>query len=315
MTSPRVVVAALLVLASPRALPAQALPVGHPPVPGQSGVQPTWTPHRVYDTKAKRFIDTEAMAAELAKADVVLIGEQHDDPGTHAMQRAILEAIGRRRDRVVLAMEMFERDVQPLLDGYLAGRLPEDSLMASGRPWPRYQIDYRPMVEWARAHGWPVIAGNVPRPIASAIARSGMAALDTLSTTTRGWVAATLSCEHDDYFSRFEETMKDHVPGDTPEAKASAIERFYLAQCAKDETMGESIAQALVNAGAGALVVHVNGAFHSDFGLGTAERAARRLPGKSIMVVSAIPVANLDSIIVTKDDRKLGRYLVYTLKP
>jgi uncharacterized iron-regulated protein len=305
----------LTLLAAPLALPAQALPTGHPAVPGQGGVQPTWTPHRVYDTKAKQFIDTEAMAAELAKADVVLIGEQHDDPGTHAMQRALLEAIGRRRAHVVLAMEMFERDVQPLMDAYLAGRLPEDSLLAAGRPWPRYRTDYRPMVEWAHAQGWPVIAGNVPRPIASAISRGGMAAIDTLDTRSRGMVAATLSCEHDDYFSRFEETMKDHVPGDTPEAKSGAMERFYLAQCAKDETMGESIAQALVNAGVGALVVHVNGAFHSDFGLGTAARAARRLPGKSILVVSAIPVADLDGIAVEKDDLKLGRYLLYTLRP
>lgn len=304
-----------LLLAAPLALPAQALPAGHPPLAASAGIAPSWTPHRVYDTRAKRFVDTEAMAAELAKADVVLIGEQHDDPGTHAMQRALLEAIGRRRDRVVVAMEMFERDVQPLMDAYLAGRLPEDSLLASGRPWPRYRTDYRPMVEWAHARGWPVIAGNVPRPIASAIARGGLAILDTLDVRSRGWVAANLRCEHDDYFARFEETMKEHVPGDTEEAKAGAMERFYQAQCAKDETMGESIAQALVNAGAGAMVVHVNGAFHSDFGLGTAERAARRLPGKSIVVVSAVPVADLDNIEVAKDDLKLGQYLLYTLKP
>ena len=305
----------VLLFVAPLALSAQARPANHPPLAVRGATEPAWTPHRVYDTRAKRFIDTEAMAAELATADVVLIGEQHDDPGTHAMQRALLESIGRRRPRVVLAMEMFERDAQPLLDGYLAGRLPEDSLLASGRPWPRYATDYRPLVEWAHARGWPVIAGNVPRPIASAIARGGLGILDTLGVTSRQWVAANLTCEHDDYFARFEETMKDHVPGESPEAKAAAMERFYQAQCAKDETMGESIAQALVNAGTGAIVVHVNGAFHSDYGLGTAARAAKRLPGKKVVVVSAIPVADLDHITVAKDDHALGRYLIYTLRP
>ena len=110
----------VLLFVAPLALSAQAMPANHPPLAVRGATEPAWTPHRVYDTRAKRFIDTEAMAAELATADVVLIGEQHDDPGTHAMQRALLESIGRRRPRVVLAMEMFERDAQPLLDGYLA---------------------------------------------------------------------------------------------------------------------------------------------------------------------------------------------------
>ena len=36
-------------------------------------------PQRVYDTDDKRFVDFEAMLVELAKADVVFVGEQHDD--------------------------------------------------------------------------------------------------------------------------------------------------------------------------------------------------------------------------------------------
>ena len=42
------------------------------------------------------------------------------------------------------------------------------------------------------------------------------------------------------------------------------------------------------------LVVHVNGAFHSDFGLGTAERVRRRLNGRRVVVVSMLPVKDLD---------------------
>jgi uncharacterized iron-regulated protein len=42
----------------------------------------------------------------------------------------------------------------------------------------------------------------------------------------------------------------------------------------------------------GTVVLHVNGAFHSDEGLGTAERVRRRLPSAKVVVVSAVPVAN-----------------------
>jgi uncharacterized iron-regulated protein len=287
---------------------AASMPVGHPGI----GAISTWTPHRVYDAEHRRWSDLESLAAAAAQHDVVFFGEQHDDPGTHAMQRALLEAISRRRP-VVLSLEMFERDVQPVVDGYLAGRIPEDSLLAGGRPWPRYASDYRPAVEWARAHAWPVIAANVPRPIASAISRGGLAMLDTLGER-RALAAAEIFCPHNEYFTRFTQTMEGHVPGDTEEAKAAAIERYYQSQCVKDETMAESIVQARADAGPVPLVVHLNGAFHSNYGLGTTERVERRLPDARLLVITAIPVASLDGIAPSGEQRKQGEWLVYTLR-
>src|SRR5690606_852088 len=102
----------------------------------------------------------------------------------HAMQRALLESLARRRAEM-LSLEMFERDVQPLLDAYLADQVGEDSLLAQGRPWPRYDTDYRPAVEWARFHDWPVTAANNRRPIASAIARGGLGVRDALGGRLR----------------------------------------------------------------------------------------------------------------------------------
>lgn len=273
----------------------------------------TWTPHRVRDAALDAWTDLEAMALHLAdSADVVFFGEQHDDPGTHAMQRALLEAISRRRT-VILSLEMFERDVQPLLDAYLAGTVSEDSLLAAGRPWPHYATDYRPAVEWARIHGWPVIAANIPRPIASAIARQGIGALDTLGAR-RSLAAATWECAHDAYFDRFAETMREHVPGDTDSAKATALDRYYHSQCLKDETMAEAIVRAREANGPTPLIVHLNGSFHSDYAQGTAARVQRRDPGARIVVITAVPVEDLDAIAPADDDRAKARFVVYTLK-
>jgi uncharacterized iron-regulated protein len=279
-------------------------------------VLPVWTPHRVYHADKKRWSDLEAMAAELARADVVFIGEQHDDPGTHAMQRAILEAVSRRRPNVILSMEMFERDVQPVLDSYLAGELAESAFVAGSRPWPRYATDYRPMVEWARALGWPVVAANVPRPIASRVAMRGISSLATLPDSSLPNIADQWQCPDDRYFDRFARTMTEHPMGDTPpsaEELAAITRSMYEAQCVKDETMAESIVRARSAAGDSALVIHVNGAFHSDFGDGTAARVRRRLPKAKVVVVSAIPVASLDGI-EPKADRKKGDWVVYTIK-
>jgi uncharacterized iron-regulated protein len=284
-----------------------------PPTVETRTITLTWTPHRIFDAARGEWTDLEAMAAALARdADVVFFGEQHDDDGTHAMQRALLEAVARRRP-AVLSLEMFERDVQPLLDDYLAGRIPEDSLLARGRPWPRYADHYRPAVEWARFHGWPVIAANIPRPIASAIARGGVAVLDTLGAR-RGLAAAEWACGPGAYADRFAETMRAHVPGDTDSAKAAALDRYYHSQCLKDETMAESIVRARAASGDSPLIVHLNGAFHSDYAQGTAERVLRRAPATRIAVITAVPVEDLDAIVPADDDRAKARFVVYTLK-
>jgi uncharacterized iron-regulated protein len=94
-----------------------------------------WAPHRVYDAQHRRFSDFETPAAEAVRADAVLLGEQHDYPGTHRMELALLQAVARRRGNVVLTLEMFERDVQPILNQYLAGTVAEDVFLAGSRPW------------------------------------------------------------------------------------------------------------------------------------------------------------------------------------
>ena len=267
---------------------------------------------RVIESATGRQVPFAAMVARAAEADVVFFGEQHDDPETHFLEFALLEGIGQRRDQVVLSLEMFERDVQPQLDRYLSGAMPESTFLASARPWPRYATDYRTMVQLARVRGWAVIAANIPRPLASAISRKGMPALDTLTPIERTHAAATMSCPTTDaYFDRFVEAMGGHSAGNAGGA-SETTRRFYEAQCAKDETMAESIARALN--GSRAVVMHVNGAFHSDYGQGTAARVKRRLPNARTLVITAVPVAN-PAAAVAGDESKKADYVIFTRKP
>ncbi len=291
-----------------------------------------YVPQRVYDSGEKKFADFEAMLAELARADVVFVGEKHDDPATHKLERAILEGLLRRKVSPTVSMEMFERDVQPMLDDYLSGKLSEEEFLKTSRPWPNYATDYRPMIELARAHRWPVIAANVPRRYASQVSKQGLAAADALPAAERKMLAAQFQCPFDDYFKKFGEAMNSHPGGagaddkkpEKPERKderkdaeqRAMTEKFYFAQCVKDETMAESIAARVDPAKASttkSLVVHYNGSFHSDYKLGTAARVIRRLPKAKVKVVSIVAVEDLDAI---KPDeyRKRGDYVVFCLQ-
>src|SRR6185437_372239 len=102
-------------------------------------------------------------AADLLKDyDVIFLGEWHDHPGNHLAEMALFRAIHQRAPRVALSMEQFERDVQPVLDDYMAGRIGEENLMSRGRAWSNYAESYRPLVEYAKENGLHVIAAEAP---------------------------------------------------------------------------------------------------------------------------------------------------------
>jgi uncharacterized iron-regulated protein len=276
----------------------------------------SYVPQRVFDTRKKGFGDFETMLADLARADAVFVGEQHDDPNTHRLELAIIEGLARRGVSVILAMEMFERDVQADVERYASGAATEEQFLAASRPWPRYASDYRPIVEFARAHHLPIVASNVPRRIAADVSKTGMSVIDGLGKD-RGFAAREPQCPTTGgYYERFAGMMGDHpAPGEPAAADAKArSDRFYFAQCLKDETMGESVAEAFQQHAAGRVtIVHVNGAFHSDFGEGAAESARRRLPGRRVAVVSIQPVTDIDALTPGDDDLKRADYLVFTV--
>ena len=288
---------------------------------------PLYVPERVFDTRRDAFADFEVMLADLSTADVIFVGEQHDDPNTHRLEHAILEGLRRRKVAVTVSLEMFERDVQDAVDKYLSGAISESEFLKDSRPWPRYGTDYRPLVELAKSHGWRVVAASVPRRHAAEVAKAGKSALDHLSSADRSMAARDLECPRDAYFERFATAMGGHTNSSSkPAAGVSSTEtkkrldpatteRYYWSQCVKDETMAESIAQALDRrTGEPGTIVHFNGAFHSDFGTGAAERTRRRLGGRRVAVVTILPVANLDTVAPSGDDLRRAEYLVYTVK-
>lgn len=305
-----------------------AFPLAYAQTPPANRAEASYVPQRVFQSDGKRFTDFEAMLAELARAEVIFIGEIHDDPATHRLELAILEGLARRRPNLIVSLEMFERDVQSQLDEYLAGKSSEQDFLKSARPWSNYAKDYRPLVELARTLGWHVLAANAPRRLASQVGKAGLSGLAALPAADRSLIARQISNPRDEYFTRFSQQMREH-PGaasngnaaSAPASKAQTkeeealTERFYLSQCVKDETMAESIADAYTATSATPpLIVHFNGAFHSDYRLGTAARVRQRLPKSKVKVISVIPVENLDAI--TPDEhRKRADYLLFTLKP
>ncbi|MEM9701032.1 MAG: ChaN family lipoprotein, partial [Planctomycetota bacterium] len=125
----------------------------------------------------------EALVRRARTVEVVFLGEYHDDPVAHQLEETILRRLaepaspGEPAPPLTLSLEMFERDVQPVVDEYLAGLITEDHFKASGRAWDRYDPDYRPLIEFAKERGLAVVAANAPRRYVNLVGRRGRTAL------------------------------------------------------------------------------------------------------------------------------------------
>ncbi|MHC4779181.1 MAG: ChaN family lipoprotein, partial [Planctomycetota bacterium] len=238
--------------------------------------------HRFADDKRITFRE---LIEDLSAFDVVFVGEYHNDWATHHAEYGILAGLSQVRGGMIAAsMEMFERDVQKILDDFLAGRISETEFLKTSRPWGNYRVGYREVVEFAKAKGYPVLAANVPRRLASKLAREGEDAMEALSAEERKWVARETSAPPGTYKKKFLRTMGAMGGRSNP-----MVERIYRSQCLKDDTMAESIVDHLSKPGKGkSLVIHYNGSFHSDGHLGTVERVEKRLPGKKVVVVKIV---------------------------
>jgi uncharacterized iron-regulated protein len=239
---------------------------------------------------------TIAQAADtLAGFDVVFYGESHDHAGVHLEQMKLLRELYQRDPRWVLSLEQFERDVQAVVDDYLAGRLGEATLIDRGRAWNNYATSYRPLVLFAKEHHLPVVAAEAPGWAISCIGQWGPDILGQFTPLERAWVAADLHVmpgAYRDKYLKFLGTSPVHGGGaaSTPEAAAKA-ERSFSAQAARDDTMAESIAGALQRH-PGYKVLHLTGSFHSSEFLGTVERLRQRDPQLKIAVIDPVQVEN-----------------------
>ncbi len=256
---------------------------------------------RVVDPEG-RTVAFEAMLDDLAEADVVFLGEEHDNDVGHRLQLEALRGLAARRADVIVTLEQFESDVQTPLDLYLAGAIDEALFLSASRPWGNYVEHYRPIIEFAREHDLSVVAANIPRPLARIVAYEGLDAVDG-----RSWVPWSTWTQEPEYAARFAGAMgRTHMAEDDV-----ALQRWFSAQCIKDARMAQSIALAWRRArtrGERPLVVHLCGKFHSDYGLGTVSRLKRRQPTLDVRVVGMESGGDLERDL-DEDERAIGDYL------
>jgi len=258
--------------------------------------------YKIFDSKAKKTCTLEDIISVVAKNDVVFFGEEHNDPTGHQLENEILRLIHLKNgERQVLSMEMFETDVQQVLNEYLQNLIREKNFIKEARSWNNF-TDYKPLIEYSRTQGIHVIAANTPNRYVNIVTRKGLKGLDSLNKTAKKWLPPLpIDTTAGKYYDNFLKTMGGHkVPG----------MEIYQAQNLWDSSMAWSIINYLKKHKQDK-IFHIAGRFHSDEKLGTVARVVKFKPSLKITTISSFS----DSTFKNPDWKKfmnLGDYIIIT---
>jgi uncharacterized iron-regulated protein len=204
--------------------------------------------------------------AALLPADALLLGEQHDAPEHHLIERETVEALVERGRLAALALEMAEEgNSTGYLDRTASEAQVRTALSWDDKAWP--WSDYGPAVMIAVHAGVPVVGANLPRErMKDAMADVSLDA--QLSDTARAAQQEAVRAGHCNLL---------------PESQIVPMTRI---QIARDRAMAQAIVKARVP---GKTVLLVSGAGHTTKALGVPQHLPTDISVKTVQLQAAPP--------------------------
>jgi len=220
----------------------------------------------------------------ISEKQVIYIGEHHDKFSHHMAQLSFIQALDRQNRSIAIGMEMFQRPFQDVLDRYLDGQIDERTFLKESEYIKRWRYDYhlyRPIIEYCKDHGIPILALNLSEEISKKVARKG---IESLTDEELEQVPKDIDWSNTVYKTRLRQIFEEH-----PENGIKDFDDFYQAQVLWDETMAQNVHDYLGNNPDRQMVVLV-GTGHVAFGDGIPSRTYRR--GKYNQVIIANTTGN-----------------------
>lgn len=271
-----------------------------------------------FDGPTGQVISWREVLDRTAKAQVVFVGETHDDATAHLIEHALVDAFLAAHPHGAVSMEFLERDDQKATDEYLAGTISLDEFVdkTHSRDWAgkdSWIPWYQPMIDSARRSHGRVVAANAPRKYVSRARTEGYEVLKALPADEQALFEIDAAITRDDDWTRLKKLMsqmhRDRAAssGEGPtEPTDESIDQVHRSQRMWDRTMGTSAARAFQATGA---VIHVVGGFHIEGRLGTAAQFSGAGGTKEFLVISLQPD---DQPTLTPNDAAPADIVIHT---
>lgn len=242
------------------------------------------------DFMASIVVDTQkstTLPELMAKLDgerLVYVGETHTAFADHLLQLEVLRGMAAQPQGLAVGVEWFQARFQPVLDDYMAGRIDEAEMLRLTEYYDRWRFDYRlyrPIVQFARQNGIPIIALNASAELTSAIRRHG---INELPSDLREQLPDSYDVNDRVYEEILRETFSMHAKSSDEEV----FQRFVEVQLTWDETMAQRVADYLAGKPVNRILV-LAGKGHIGGRSGIPNRVARRTGLQGITIGSYNP--------------------------
>ena len=276
-----------------------------------SVAQVTEKNYRIYSVKAAKEVTVNEIAEDMKNADVLFYGEEHNDSVTHYLENKIFETLFQKyNSSIALSMEMFERDVQPVMNEYLTTDIREKTFRKDARAWPNYK-DYRPMVEFCKANKLDVICANAAGRYSNLAGRKGQKGLMELPLESKKYFAPL---PYDTASGKYHEKLVGLFDqGSSKKKKQPSMGDSFslvMAQSLWDATMAFSISE-YFEKNPTKKIFQVNGRFHSDEYFAAVNQLKKYSPKARILVISSGSDESFPNIDWKKFENQ-GDYIIIT---
>ncbi len=270
--------------------------------------------YRIYSVKLDKEVPLNVVAEDLINYDILLFGEEHNDSVTHYLERTLFELLyNKYGNDLALSMEMFDRDVQPVMNEFLKGFIKEKHFIKDARAWSNYR-DYKPMIEFAKEYQIDVVCANAPARYANLAGRKGQEYLKDLPSISKDNIAPLPYAVAKGKYLEKLTGVSEHATGtdSTQPAPPPNMGGFDLvvAQSLWDATMAYSIAHYKKKYKL-KKIMQVNGKFHSDEGFAIATQLLNYNPKLKRMIVSTSSDDTFPRVDWSKY-KKFGDYIIIT---
>lgn len=238
----------------------------------------TEDPAPIFDTSGAA-VSEKALTARLATADIVILGEVHDNPVHHARQAQIVRALAPAGVAFEMVPEASEEGVQALLAEGSAPREIGPAIGWERMGWPEWDL-YAPIFE--AAPGAYIAGAGVPRAQIRKALRAGAAAAYGPGASEAG---LTIPFDQETLTEVEDEMIASHCNALPREVATGMVE----AQRLRDARFARAVLRARQEGGGQAVLITGNGHARTDRGVPAYLRALA--PELTVLSVGMIEAA------------------------
>jgi len=126
----------------------------------------------------KKAVTMQQLTAQAEAAELVLVGEVHDNPAVHDLQLAVVHYLNAKKLPLAIGLEVMQSDSQQQLDDWVNGKLSEEDFReVFSKNWSYDWRLYRDIFILARDNKIPMVGLNVPKELVKKVSRQGYKAL------------------------------------------------------------------------------------------------------------------------------------------